>query len=73
MAVVDGGAKNGHDKRPGERIAATPRPPRRFWLEIAAVLAAKAIALSALYLCFFSTPAAVPEAPAHLFQSGSTH
>jgi hypothetical protein len=64
---VNGGAKIG-DRQPAAMGA---HPPRRFWLEMAAVLAAKAIALTALYLCFFSTPADVPDAPAHLFHSGS--
>ncbi len=45
----------------------TSHPPRRFWLEIAAVLAAKMIALTALYLIFFSAPPQ-PDVPGHIFQ-----
>ncbi len=46
------------------------RPPRRYWVEIAAVLAVKAVALTALYLVFFSAPRSPPDAPGHLFQLG---
>jgi len=45
----------------------TNRWPRRFWLEITAVLAAKLVALTAIYLLFFSTPMK-PDVPGHLFQ-----
>ncbi len=44
----------------------TSRPPRRFWVEITAILAAKAVALTALYLIFFSTPPQ-PDVAGHLF------
>jgi len=43
-------------------------PPRRFWIEIAAVLAAKAVALTALYLIFFYPSPEPPDVPAHVFQ-----
>ena len=48
----------------------TRHPPRRFWFEIAAVLAAKLVALTAIYLLFFSTPIR-PDMAAHLFQIGA--
>ena len=41
--------------------------PRVFWYEIAAVLAAKVIALSLIYLLFFASPPVVPDAGRHLF------
>ncbi len=46
--------------------------PRRFWLEIAAVLVAKAVALTALYLIFFANPPPLPDLAVHVFQAGET-
>ena len=45
--------------------------PRAFWREIAAVLAAKAVALIVIYLLFFAAPASMPDLGIHLFQKGS--
>ncbi len=47
------------------------RTPQRFWVEITAVLTAKVLALTALYLVCFSTPAQAPDIAGHLFHVGS--
>ena len=41
--------------------------PSRFWRELAAVLAAKAVLLTILYFAFFSGPAPAIDVGAHLF------
>jgi hypothetical protein len=53
-------------------IHAKTGAPRAYWGEIAAVLAAKAVALALLYLLFFATPASAPDLGAHLFQQGAS-
>jgi hypothetical protein len=45
------------------------RPMRRFWREIAVVLALKVVALLALYLLFFADPPPVPGLDRHLFST----
>ena len=40
---------------------------RRYWSEIALVLAGKAVGLLLLYLLFFATPPAVPPLGDHVF------
>ena len=52
-------------------IHGTTGVPRAYWREIAAVLAAKAVALTLIYLLFFAAPMSVPDLGAHLFQQGS--
>jgi hypothetical protein len=49
-----------------------PGASRAFWYEIAAVLTAKAIALSLIYLIFFASPPALPDAAHHLFAWGAS-
>jgi hypothetical protein len=52
-------------------IRRTTGAPRVYWREIAAVLAAKAVALALIYLLFFGAPMSVADLGAHLFQQGS--
>jgi hypothetical protein len=52
--------------------ASSARLDRRYWREIALVLAGKAIALLLLYLLFFAAPPAVPPLGDHVF-SRETH
>lgn len=47
--------------------AVNNHPPRRLGIEIAAILAAKAVVLTAIYLAFFSTPASPPDVQSHVF------
>ncbi len=44
-----------------------PGVPTRFWREVAAVLAAKAILLAVLYFAFFSHRSPVSDIAQHLF------
>jgi hypothetical protein len=43
------------------------RAGRRLWYEVGLALIAKTLALVALYLVFFSAPAAAPPAGEHVF------
>ena len=52
--------------------AVNNHPPRRLWIEIAAILAAKAVVLTAIYLAFFSAPASPPDVPSHVFSVEGT-
>ena len=45
-------------------------PRRGLWFDVAVVLAAKALALTALYLFCFSSPP-LPDVSAHVFSVGS--
>ncbi len=53
-------------------LAVNNHPPRRLSIEIAAILAAKVIVLTAIYLAFFSAPASPPDVSAHVFQVEGT-
>ena len=48
-------------------VQGTAGAPRSYWHEIAAVLVAKTIALIAIYLLFFASPAPTPYLIDHLF------
>ncbi len=48
-------------------VQGTAGAPRSYWHEIAAVLVAKTIALIAIYLLFFASPAPIPHLGDHLF------
>jgi hypothetical protein len=49
--------------------AVNNRPPPRLRIEIAAILVAKAVVLTAIYLAFFSAPASPPDVPSHVFSA----
>ena len=46
------------------------RPSRAFWRQIAIVLAAKAVALLALYFLFFASAPQALDVPQHMFHVG---